>query len=205
MSSKIEDELVRDNLKLVYFIANKYRNRGIEYEDLICAGSIGLYRAAKKFDASKSLNGKFGCYAGFWIRSEIMRTISTQSRMISIPENKIGKIKENVFVSLEKTFDTDEKQNKLEDFLADDKYNTEEDYLKRESVREIKAALKTLPEKYALVLSKRYGLIDGKEESLRDVGLELNLSKERVRQIEAAAMNRLREGAVGESLRELAA
>src|SRR5215467_4575718 len=77
-----KDELVTANLRLVYALAQPYRNRGVPLEDLVQEGSLGLIRAAEKFDYRRGL--KFSTYAAWWIRRSIMDAF-TNAQAIRIP------------------------------------------------------------------------------------------------------------------------
>ena len=77
-----KDELVTANLRLVHTMAQSYRNRGVPLEDLVQEGSVGLVRAAEKFDHRRGL--RFSTYAAWWIRRSIMDAL-TNARAIRIP------------------------------------------------------------------------------------------------------------------------
>src|SRR5262245_51180671 len=77
-----KDELVTANLRLVHALAQPYRNRGVPFEDLVQEGSLGLIRAAEKFDHRRGL--KFSTYAAWWIRRSIMDALAN-ARPIRIP------------------------------------------------------------------------------------------------------------------------
>ena len=76
-----KDELVTANLGLVHALAMRYGGRGVPHEDLVQEGSVGLIRAAEKFDHRR---GKFSTYAVWWIRRS-MRDAITASKVIRIP------------------------------------------------------------------------------------------------------------------------
>ena len=89
-----KEKIVKSNLRFVITIAKKYQNHGLDLEDLISEGNIGLLNAIEKFEPSKGY--KFISYAVWWIRQSILRAISDKGRMIRIPVNKtleITKIK----------------------------------------------------------------------------------------------------------------
>lgn len=91
---KARDRFVRQNIRLVISIAGKYLNRGVSFNDLINAGSLGLIRAAEKFDYTKGY--KFSTYAYWWVRQAITREIATKSRNIRLPVHiteKLNKLK----------------------------------------------------------------------------------------------------------------
>ena len=86
-----KNKLVQTNLRLVVSIAKKYIGHGILFMDLVQEGSLGLIRAAEKFDYKKGF--KFSTYATWWIRQTIVRAIANNAKVIRIPVHMIDKIR----------------------------------------------------------------------------------------------------------------
>ena len=85
------EKLVQANLRLVVSIAKKYTGQGVLFMDLVQEGSLGLIKAAEKFDYSKGF--KFSTYATWWIRQTIIRAIANHSKTIRIPVHMSEKIR----------------------------------------------------------------------------------------------------------------
>ncbi|MBX9689874.1 MAG: sigma-70 family RNA polymerase sigma factor [Candidatus Obscuribacterales bacterium] len=76
-------KLIQSNLRLVVSIAKRYRNRGLAFQDLVQEGTMGLIRAAEKFDPERGF--KFSTYSTWWIRQAIMRALADKSRAVRLP------------------------------------------------------------------------------------------------------------------------
>lgn len=110
-------KLVQANLRLVVNIAKRYTGRGILFMDLVQEGSVGLMRAAEKFDYKK--NFRFSTYATWWIKQSIVRAISNYSKTIRIPvhmNDKINKYKNAISYFVEK-YDRQPNDDELCEFL----------------------------------------------------------------------------------------
>jgi len=84
-------KLIQANLRLVVSIAKKYTGQGVLFMDLVQEGSLGLIKAANRFDYKKGF--KFSTYATWWIRQTIARAIANNAKVIRIPVHMIDKIR----------------------------------------------------------------------------------------------------------------
>ena len=84
-------KLIESNLRFVISIAKQFQGRGLDLEDLVSEGNIGLIKAADKFDETRGM--KFITYAVWWIRQSILESIAVNGREVRLPQNQIANLR----------------------------------------------------------------------------------------------------------------
>ena len=108
----LKHEILKNHLRLVINIAQKFRNRGVSFNDIVQEGNLGLMRAVDKFDPN--LGHKFSTYAVWWIKQNILHCVASQSRTIRIPAHmlnlisKINRAEQKLIQSLGREPDSNE-------------------------------------------------------------------------------------------------
>jgi len=179
---KALDKLVKANLKFVVNHAKQYRKSGVPFSDLISEGNIGLMKAAEKFDGTRGI--RFISYAVWWIRNSIQECIERYN-------GSTDEVSAEDYVM--------EKGNNSEYEYSSQIVNNEfEEELTNIQSREntIAELMKTLKKREIKILSLYFGLYDGKEMTLDEIGQEMQLTKERVRQIKDKALVKLKVNAL---------
>ena len=178
-------KLIQSNLRLVVSIAKKYVGQGVLFMDLVQEGSLGLIKAANRFDYSKGF--KFSTYATWWIRQTIVRAIANNSKVIRIPVHMIDKIRivKKALFSLSYELGRDPT---VEENYQSPETNVHDIMLKHH----IEKMLDELSLKEKKIIINRFGINGEKPKTLEELGKDMGFSKERIRQIEGIALRKLR-------------
>nr|AKC88675.1 sigma factor [Pelargonium tetragonum] len=230
--AECKEKMIRSNIRLVISVAKKYNGAGMDFQDLIAEGSLGLIRASEKFDPAKGY--KFSTYAHWWIRQTIRRALSTKGKFIRVPQHlasssyKVWQARDKFYnehrrypdneelakasgltmkklidvlkaprkpISFErrKVFGGFDEGLKFSDILYDPNAETPDEAVIKMCLREdINKVLNTLNARERQVIRWRHGLVDGRARALQEIGELMSISRERVRQIEACAVRKLK-------------
>lgn len=175
----VKAKLIEHNLRLVVYISRKFENTGVDPDDLISIGTIGLIKAINSFRRDKNI--KLATYASRCIENEILmhlrRTVKLKSE-----------------VSFDEPLNTDFEGNELllSDILGTDSetvYGGVEASVEKELLKE---ALKKLPERERRIMYLRFGLGGGEEMTQKDVADRLGISQSYISRLEKKIIERLK-------------
>lgn len=174
-----KSKLIERNLRLVVYIARRFENTGINIEDLISIGTIGLIKAVGTYRREKNI--KLATYASRCIENEILMYIRKTSN-------------QKTEISLDEPINTDWDGNEL---LLSDVLGTEEDMILRPLEDEVdlqllRQALNKLPEREQNIVTMRYGLRGRKERTQKEVADMMGISQSYISRLEKRIMERLR-------------
>lgn len=174
-----KDKLIEHNLRLVVFLAKKYENTGVDLEDLVSIGSIGLIKGINTFSSDKNI--KLATYASRCIDNEIL---------MYLRKNK--KVKCEVSIDQALSLDGDGNELHLEDIIGTEKdevsKNIEE---KDDKILMIKEILKLKPRDREIMVL-RYGLLGNDEYTQKEVAEKLGISQSYISRIEKKVIKRLK-------------
>jgi len=230
---EVRERIIKSNLKLVVKIAKEYRNLGLDYEDLIEEGNIGLMTAVDKFNPKKG--AKLSYYASFWIKQTIRRAISNKGRTIRLPVAVVeSKLKVSKYVedyesknddsptdeqianatglsnkkvklltslgfqsdSLNRVIQTEEagEESELQSLIQDKSViDPAQLFLKKDGREVLMKLVDNLEERQRYIIIHRFGLGNTERQTLETIGKKFNLTRERIRQLETAALENLRD------------
>jgi len=185
------DTLVENNMRLVLKIANDYRNYGMDFEDIVSNGTMGLMRAIENFDPEK---GAFSQYASLWINKyvkmgfEKCRAIHTKRYDRMTEEERSSCVVESLN---EKIGDG---ETEFADNLAADELTLDERFAREDADRAMLEAIdKVLDGREKFIVRSRNGLDGETPMTLEEVAGKLNCTRERVRQLEKIAGDKIRD------------
>ncbi|MCI8329446.1 MAG: RNA polymerase sporulation sigma factor SigE [Oscillibacter sp.] len=172
-------ELIEHNLRLVVYIARRFENTGINIEDLISIGTIGLIKAVGTYRTDKNI--KLATYASRCIENEILMYLRKNA-------NRKGE------VSFDEPLNTDWDGNEL---LLSDILGTDEDVVMRPIEEDVDrsllaAAIQTLSPRERQIITLRFGLGGGKEQTQKEVADQLGISQSYISRLEKRIIHRLK-------------
>ncbi|MBI3837288.1 MAG: sigma-70 family RNA polymerase sigma factor [Planctomycetia bacterium] len=175
----LKNQIVRANLRLVVSIAKRHVGQGDNFFELVSDGNMSLIRAVEKFDFARG--NKFSTYASWAIMKNFARTIPDEHRH----RDRFRTSHSDMFYSTEEH--------------RSDQYEQESAQHQRET--QIGKILERLDEREQKIIISRFGLDHGHEpQTLKEVGAEMGVTKERIRQLEARALDKLRIAAQEEKI-----
>ena len=218
--------LYLDELRyLVPVLIERYQGHGVERDDLLQEGFVGLLRAIDGYDWRRGV--RFSTYAKYWIQERVLAALYDQSRTVRVPSwiqkiwRKVQRLRANepgearvaspelaaqLDLSeqrLQRVLDSRRSQHSLDSAAGDEDTAASSGQVpdprspadfesdRAELERSLQAALADLPEREANVLRSRYGFDGRAPKSLQELGEELGVSSERVRQIQQTALKKL--------------
>jgi len=189
-AKEAKQRMVQCNMRLVMSIARRYHGVGVNVQDLVQEGSLGLARAAEKFDPRKGF--KFSTYASWWIQQAVFRSIAYHSRTIRLPvhvHNLLNKVRRARQIL---------QQEPLVGDMVDSSAVTFDENTPEQNVdhgllhNDIQYMLGKLGEDERTVLCLRYGINDGITRTVTLVASEMRQTKSWVRSQECRALRKLR-------------
>jgi RNA polymerase primary sigma factor/RNA polymerase sigma factor len=178
-SVEVKNQIVQANLRLVVSIAKRHTQSADDFFGLVSDGNMSLFRAVEKFDYARG--NKFSTYASWAIMKNFARSIPDEFRH----KDRFRTTGEEVFDAHEDT-----RANQVAEELAQKQRETQ-----------INRILNRLDYREQQIIIRRFGLDRSQEPlTLKEVGAELGVTKERIRQIEARALSKLREAAAVEQI-----
>lgn len=201
------DRLVLPNFRLVLKEVFRYRPVGMVRGDLFQEGILGLHKAIFRYDPERGT--RFSTYATFWIRQSMRKSLTDRSRLIRVPQavqeelrkeasslgaaerDRLRRIMGNTIL-----FSYGENDDGVDRYSFDIKDPTVPEFGEllrlRRMPEAVQDALESLPSRQRDVLQRRYGLAGERPQTLEEIGVQLNLSRERIRQIEQDAIRAMR-------------
>jgi RNA polymerase primary sigma factor len=185
--------LTEKNLRYVVSVAHQYQNRGIDTDDLIAEGNIGLLEAARKFDAD---HGKrFVAYAAPFVRKRMETAIAEQGGTYIVPKKAMTRQEKNLQrkVSMDAPVPAGSKNNfTLHNILADADALMPDSALRQESMGEdVGYAMQVLDARERKVIRLFFGL-QGERLTMAQIADDMGIKRERVRQIRDKALRKLK-------------
>jgi RNA polymerase primary sigma factor len=216
IAEQAKDRFIRSNLRLVVSVARRYPlPPGMELLDLIQEGNLGLEHAVDKFDWRKGF--KFSTYATFWIRQAIGRALDQKASLVRLPGDRSASLRAALRAvsgngdeldeeharlhrlttptSLDRTIGDDD-SNELVDLLPDSNPGPEQEVMDRAENEMATSLLDVLDKRARYAVEQRFGLLDGRKRSYREVGEELGVTAEAARRLVKRAVNTVRNRAL---------
>ena len=173
------NRLIEGNLRFVIQVARSYQGMGLELEDLIGFGNIGLFEAADRFDASK--NVKFITFAVWYIRAEIQKALNDMSRVVRIPSHKTQTEAQSIKSIHTPVGDDENKETYADRYLAADAVKSSRD--RSDMHFDLNRALGQLKPKQEEAIRRNYGFGFEYEQSMEQIAEEMGITGERARQL----------------------
>lgn len=223
---KAYETLINSNLRFVVNVAKEYKSQGLELEDLVAYGNVGLCRAFNKYEPERGM--KFITYAVWWIRQSILDALNKHNHLIAVPhyqrvtksqlektqellerkyqrevslneiEDYLGKKLQTStmdsyhIIPLDKSF-TSDGINPIKDALEDDAAVNPESKTYHESfLTELNDILKDFDDREQAIIKYYHGIGVVRNMTLEEIGVEFGITRERVRQIKAKVLERLK-------------
>ena len=176
---KAKDKLIEHNLRLVVFLAKKYENTGVDLEDLVSIGTIGLIKGVNTYKLDKNI--KLATYASRCIDNEIL---------MHLRKNKKRKTEVSLEDSL--SYDSDGNELHLEDILGTDNDIVTINLDKQTNRKLLYKEIEKLNKRDRQIIILRYGLYNHKELTQKEVANLLNISQSYISRIEKKVIKRLK-------------
>jgi RNA polymerase primary sigma factor len=182
------EKLISANLKFVPTIAKQFKGYGLPFADIIEEGNIGLIKAIDRFDPKR--DNKVISYAVWWIRKCILEAIEKKSMLEA--ENI-----DDIYNHVDDENEEESNENNIKVITTEkDDFNDNENDFSFNIKQVVEDLFEGVPERERSIISDYYGLYGEAPKTLDEIGLEVNLTKERVRQLNEKALKKMRSNAL---------
>lgn len=191
---KAAEQLTTANLRYVVTIARQYQHKGLDINDLVAEGNIGLMAAARKFDAAKGI--RFVNFAAPFVRDSIEQALNRNTGLYQVPrsERTAAEKKRSIPVSMDKPIGNKDNVNLLSILVNKDAPEADEHVKQEILTADIEKAMDGLSQREKAVISDYYGI--GREHmTMAEIAESTGLKRERVRQIRHQAERKIRKHA----------